>query len=160
MLMSMAACPSIDPASPRSACCRAASMSLRRTNSRNATATSTIMIGPPTNSARVNCQDSSSAMMMPSSMTRLVLAISKVIAAVKLAPRRNSARASATAAYEHDDEAAPSPVARASVFGLSSPSSRTMVCRRITACTTAESVNPRISDQVICQVIEPATARA
>jgi hypothetical protein len=118
------------------------------------------MIGPPTNSARVNCQDSSSAMMMPSSMTRLVLAISKVIAAVKLAPRRNSARASATAAYEHDDEAAPSPVARASVFGLSSPSSRTTVCRRITACTTAESVNPRISDQVICQVIEPATARA
>ena len=158
--MSMAACPSIDPASPRSACCRAASMSLRRTNSRNATATSTIMMGPPTNSARVNCQDSSSAMMMPSSMTRLVLAISKVIAAVKLAPRRNSARASATAAYEHDDEAAPSPVARASVFGRSSPSSRTMVCRRITACTTAESVNPRISDQVICQVIEPATARA
>src|SRR5580704_17347946 len=68
-------------------------MSLRRTNSRNATATSTIMIGPPANSARVNCQDSSSAMMMPRSMTRLVLAISKVIAAVKLAPRRNSAQA-------------------------------------------------------------------
>ena len=49
--------------------------------------------------------------MMPSSMTRLVLAISNAIAAVKLAPRRNSARASATAAYEHDDEAAPRPVA-------------------------------------------------
>ena len=96
--MSIAACPSIDPASPRSACSRAASMSCRRTNSRNASATSTIMIGPPTNSARVNCQDSRSAMMMPSSMTRLVLAISKTMAAVKLAPRRNSARASATAA--------------------------------------------------------------
>src|SRR6266568_1453039 len=160
MLMSMAACPSIDPASPRSACCRAASMSLRRTNSRNATATSTIMIGPPTNSARVNCQDSSSAMMMPSAMTSVVLAISKVIAAVKLAPRRNSARASATAAYEHDDEAAPNPVASASAFGPSSPSSRATVCRRITAWTTADSVNPRISDQVISHVIEPATARA
>ena len=96
--MSMAACPSIEPASPRSACSRAASMSRCRTSSRNATATSTIMIGPPANSARVNCQDSSRAKMMPSSITRLVLAISKVIAAVKLAPRRNRARASATAA--------------------------------------------------------------
>ena len=98
MLMSMAACPSMDPASPRSACSRAASMSRCRTNSRNATAISTIMIGPPANSARVNCQDSSRAKMMPSSITRLVLAISKAIAAVKLAPRRNRARASATAA--------------------------------------------------------------
>src|SRR5712671_6435703 len=160
MLMSMAAWPSMDPASPFAAWAPAAWMRRCRTSSRNATATSTIMIGPPANSARVNCQDSSSAMMMPSSMTRLVLAISKVIAAVKLAPRRNSARASATAAYEHDDEAAPRPVASASVFGLSSPSSRATVCRRTTACTTADKVNPRISDQVICHVIEPATARA
>ena len=60
--------------------------------------------------------------MMPSSMTRLVLAISKTIAAVKLAPLRNSERASATAAYEHDEDAAPSPVALASVAGRSSPS--------------------------------------
>jgi len=73
-------------------------MSRFLTNSRNATATSTIMTGPPANSARVNCQDSSSAMMMPSSITRLVLAISKAIAAVKLAPRRNRVLASATAA--------------------------------------------------------------
>ncbi len=96
--MSMAAWPSMDPAMPLSACSRAAPTSRARTNSRNATAISTIMIGPPTNSARVNCQESSSARMMPSSITRLVLAISKAIAAVKLAPRRNRARASATAA--------------------------------------------------------------
>ena len=56
------------------------------------------MIGPPMNSARVNCQPMSSARMMPSSTTRLVLAISNTIAAVKLAPLRNRERASATAA--------------------------------------------------------------
>jgi hypothetical protein len=58
----------------------------------------TIMIGPPTNSAAVNCQPSSRAMMMPSSITRLVEAISNTMAAVKFAPWRNSARARATAA--------------------------------------------------------------
>ena len=47
--------------------------------------------------------------MMPSSTTRLVDEISKTIAAVKLAPFRNRARARATAAYEHDEEAAPKP---------------------------------------------------
>ena len=56
------------------------------------------MIGPPTNSASVNCQEISRARMMPSSMTRLVLAISNTIAEVKLAPFRNSDRARATAA--------------------------------------------------------------
>ena len=56
------------------------------------------MIGPPTNSARVNCHEISRARMIPSSMTRFVLAISKTMAAVKLAPLRSSDRASATAA--------------------------------------------------------------
>ena len=96
--MSMAACPSIEPASPRSACARAASSSRWRTNSRNMTATPMIMIGPPMNSAAVNCQPRSSARMTPSSTTRLVEAISNAIAAVKLAPLRSSDRASATAA--------------------------------------------------------------
>ena len=58
----------------------------------------TIMIGPPTNSAAVNCQPSRRAMMIPSSITRFVEAISNTMAAVKLAPVRNRARASATAA--------------------------------------------------------------
>src|SRR5712691_5228523 len=160
MLMSIAAWPSIDPARPLSACSRAASMSRRRTKIRNATATSTIMMGPPMNSARVNCQEISSARMMPSSMTRLVLAISKTIAAVKLAPLRNRDRASATAAYEQEDDAAPRPVASASVFGLSSPSSRVIVWRRTSAWMTAARVKPRISDQVISQVIVPATPSA
>jgi len=58
----------------------------------------TIISGPPANSARVNCQPIRSARITPSSMTRLVEAISNAIAAVKSAPLRNSARASATAA--------------------------------------------------------------
>lgn len=48
------------------------------------------------------------------------------------------------------------PAALASVPGRESPSIREMVSRRTTAWTIADSVNPKISDQVICQVIEPA----
>ena len=118
------------------------------------------MIGPPTNSANVNCQPMSKARMMPSSITKLVEAISKAIAAVKLAPLRNSDRASATAAYEHEDDAAPKPVAMAKVFGRSSPSLLTIVLRRTTACTTAESVKPRIKAQRISQVIPALMDRA
>ena len=55
--------------------------------------------------------------MIPSSITRLVEAISNAMAAVKLAPLRNNDRASATAAYEHDEEAAPSPAATARDLG-------------------------------------------
>jgi hypothetical protein len=91
------------------------------------------MIGPPTNSAAVNCQPISSAMMMPSSITRLVEPISKAIAAVKFAPLRNNDRANATAAYEQDDDAAPSSDATASVRGRSSPIRRTIVDLRTTA---------------------------
>ena len=58
----------------------------------------TIMMGPPTNSAAVNCHPSKRAMMIPSSMTRFVEAISKTMTAVKLAPFRNRLRAMATAA--------------------------------------------------------------
>jgi hypothetical protein len=54
--MSIAAWPSMDPATPWPACWRAAAMSRLRTKIRNARAISTIMIGPPVNSARVNCQ--------------------------------------------------------------------------------------------------------
>ena len=56
-------------------------------------------------------------MMIPSSMTRFVEAISKAIAAMKSAPLRKSDRASATAAYEHEEDAAPSAVAIASERG-------------------------------------------
>ena len=56
------------------------------------------MTGPPMNSAAANSQPMSRIKMMPSSMTRLVEAIWKAMAAAKLAPLRNSDRARATAA--------------------------------------------------------------
>ena len=119
-----------------------------------------IITGPPTNSAAVNCQPINNARITPSSTTRFVEAISKAIAAVKFAPLRNSERASATAAYEHDEDAAPNPAAMASVRGRSSPSSRTTVDLRTTACTTADSANPRIRAHRISHVIDPVTASA
>lgn len=57
-----------------------------------------------------------SARITPSSTTRLVEAISNPIAAVRFAPLRNSERASATTAYEQDDEAAASGGATAATW--------------------------------------------
>src|SRR5207249_4442775 len=82
-----------------------------------------ISSGPPTNSPSVNSQPRISAIRTPSSTTRFVDAISNAIAAVKSAPLRKSERASATAAYEHDDDAVPRAVAVASDRGESSGSS-------------------------------------
>ncbi len=94
--------------------------------------------------------------MMPSSTTRLVEAISKAIAAVKFAPFRTSALASATAAYEQELDAAPNPVATARLRGRSSGISRMISSRRTTACTTADRKKPRISAHKISQPIDPA----
>ena len=94
-----------DPCSPGRAPRRPGGASGRR---RKTIARMTIISGPPTNSPRTNSQPSRSAITIPSSTTRLVEAISNAIAAVKSAPRRKSERARATAAYEHDDDAAPS----------------------------------------------------
>jgi len=135
-------------------------MSLCFRKTRNANATNTIISGPPTNSASVNCHPKRSAMMIPSSTTRFVEAISNAIAAEKLAPFRKSDRASATAAYEHDDDATPSPEASAIVSGRSSPSSRTIDSRRTTACTTAESAKPSMSAHRISHVIDAAIVSA
>src|SRR5436190_597521 len=68
---------------------------------------------PPMNSARVNCQPISTQRTKPSSQTRLVDANWKARAVTAEAPLANSDLAIAIAAYEHDDEAAPRPVARA-----------------------------------------------
>jgi len=97
---------------------------------------------------------------MPSSMTRLVEAISNAMAAVKFAPLRNNDRASATAAYEHDDDAIPNPVEATMARGRSSPISRITVARRTTAWTTAERKNPRIRAHRISQVIDPVSDSA
>jgi hypothetical protein len=97
---------------------------------------------------------------MPSSITRLVEANWKAIDAVKLAPRRNSVRANATAAYEQEEEAAPSPAAIASVRGESSGSRRRSSPFVTTACTAPESAKPGISAQRISQNIPKAKESA
>src|SRR2546425_5048794 len=99
-------------------------------------------------------------MMMLSSTTRFVDANSKAMAAVKFAPLRKIDRASATAAYEHDDDAAPSAHAIASVRGESSGSSRLIWRLETTAWTTPESAKPRISAQRISQSIAKAKPSA
>src|SRR5437899_12706637 len=106
---------------------------------------------PPANSASANCQPISTIKMMLSSATRFVDANSKAIAAVKSAPLRKIDLASATAAYEHDDDAAPSPVAIARVFGESSGNNRLISDFETTACTTADKPKPRMSGHKISQ---------
>ena len=97
---------------------------------------------------------------MLSSITRFVEAISKAIAAVKFAPLRKIERASATAAYEHDEEAAPSPQAIARDFGESSGSQRPISPLETTACTTPDNVKPKIRGHRISQNIAKAIQRA
>ena len=54
---------------------------------------------------------------MPSSMTRFVEANMKIIAVTKSAPFWNSDLPIADAAYEHDDDTMPSPLARVTALG-------------------------------------------
>src|SRR5712692_11988181 len=96
------------------------------------------MSGPPTNSASVNCHPIRMARMIPSSATRFVEASMKAIDAVKFAPLRKIERASAAAAYEHDEDAAPRAQAMAKVFGESSGIRRVICFFETTACTTPE----------------------
>jgi hypothetical protein len=81
------------------------------------------------------------------------------MAAVKSAPLRKIERARATAAYEHDEEAAPSPVAVAIDCGESSGKSL-VISLETTACTVPERAKPKISAQRIYQIIPNARERA
>src|SRR5439155_27273595 len=127
-----------------------------RRNALKRTARMAIINSPPTNSASVNCHPSSRTMMIPSSMTRFVDANSKAMAAVKLAPLRKIERASATAAYEHDDDAAPRQAAIISVRGESSGRSRLISDFETTAWTIADNPKPRTSALRISQDIANA----
>src|SRR6058998_768344 len=158
--MSISAWPSIAPTRPRSACSRASRTSAGRRNALKRTARMAIISSPPTNSASVNCHPSSRTMMIPSSMTRFVDANSKAMAAVKLAPLRKIERASATAAYEHDDDAAPRQAAIISVRGESSGRSRLISDFETTAWTIADNPKPRTSAHRISQNIANAKPRA
>src|SRR6266851_3405344 len=85
-LISIAACPSILPANPFSACAFAISTSFDVTVKRKSTAMKITIKRPPTNSAAVNCQPSRTIKIMPSSITRLVEASSNAMVETKLAP--------------------------------------------------------------------------
>ena len=108
-------------------------------------AISTIMTSPPTYSATVNCHPISTHGTTPSSHTRFVEANWKASALAALAPLVNSDFAIATAAYEHDEDAAPRPVAQAIGRGLPPPSVCWIRSRGTHACTIAEIANPSTS---------------
>ena len=66
----------------------------------------------------------------------------------------------ATTAQEQDDEAAPRPVAIASVFGESSGRSLLISPFETTACTTPDKPNPKINGHKISQNIANAIQSA
>src|SRR5579859_2625852 len=120
-LISIAACPSILPVSPFSACSFALCTSFGVKVKRKSTAMKITIKRPPTNSAAVNCHPIRTIKIIPSSITRLVEASSNAIAETKLAPFWKMERASATAAYEQELEAIPKSVAKVMHFGPSQP---------------------------------------
>ena len=113
------------------------------------------MIGPPTNSAAANCQPSRTAISTLSSITRLVEANWKAMAAMKSAPLRKSERASAVAAYEHDELAAPRADATTMVLAEESGRSLLTCSLETTASMMAERMKPRQSAQRISQAMIP-----
>ena len=93
-------------------------------------------------------------------MTRLVEANWKVMAAVKLPPLRKIERPMATAAYEQEEDAAPSIVARRIERGRSSGRRRAISLWLTTAWMMPEIRKPKIRAQRICQAMMPAISRA
>ncbi len=145
------------PASAVRACSRASDSSRRETNARSSTAISTIITSPPRYSASVNCHPSRIQSTSPSSHTRFVEANWKASAEAAEAPFWNRLLAIATAAYEHDEEAAPRPVATATGRGPSPASARSIRSRGTHACTTAEMKNPNTSAHHTSQAISSAS---
>src|SRR5437016_1106441 len=78
----------------------------------------------------------------------------------KLCPLRSSEREMATAAYEHDDEAAPNSVARPRLRGESEPSARTTAWRETSVWTIAERMNPSARGQKTSHNMSKAVASA
>jgi hypothetical protein len=100
---------------------------------------------PPANSAAVNSGPRKIHSTIPSSKTRLVEANMNASAAGSPAPFWNVLLAIAIAAYEHDDDAAPSPVAFSVDPRPRPPSTRSISPRVNQACTIPDSRKPRIS---------------
>jgi hypothetical protein len=107
----------------------------------------------------VNCQPSSTHSTSPSSQTRFVDANWKASAETALAPFWNRLFAIAIAAYEHEDEAAPSAVARSTGRAPSPASAAWTRSRGTHACTIAEMRKPRTSAHQTSQAISSAFHR-
>ncbi len=120
---------------------------------------STIITTPPRYSATVNCQPTRIHSTRPSSHTRLVEANWKASALAAEAPLTNSERAMATAAYEHDDDAAPRPVARAVAPTPAPPSVFSIRSRGTHAWTTAEMAKPSTSAHHTAHAMSRASRR-
>src|SRR3954466_7547716 len=114
---------------------------------------------PPKNSARVNCQPISTHRTRPSSQTRLVEANWKASAVAAEAPFWNRLLAIAIAAYEHDEEAAPSALASVTAFGPEPDSDDSIRWRGTQACTIALIAKPRTSAHHTSQAIRNASFR-
>src|SRR6266849_6380055 len=126
----------------------------------NMTARIPIINSPPANSAATTAPPSRTSSTMPSSKTRLVLANSKRMALARLAPRRNSPREMATAAYEQLELAAPNSVANVTPRRSSLPSVRMIACLDTTVCTIAEITKPSVSGQRTSQNMKKAICSA
>ena len=124
---------------------RISSSRSRVTSSRSAIHITAISTRPPTNSASVKRQPMNSHRTIPSSKTRFVDANWNAIAEARLAPFSNRDFAIAIAAYEHEDDAAPSPVASAASRGPRPPSADCSCLRGTHAWTTPDSANPSTS---------------
>src|ERR1700744_741844 len=116
-----------------------------------------IITTPPRYSATVNCQPMRIHSTRPSSHTRLVEANWKASALTAEAPLTNKERAIATAAYEHDDEAAPSTVAREVGPAPDPPNVRSIRSRGTHAWTIAEMAKPKTSAHHTAQAMRRAS---
>src|SRR6266853_1778276 len=153
--MSISPCASwVEPKPPRSAW-RLASSTIRwRSVTLKRIQRITAIKRPPANSAATNGQPRKIRRTRPSSNTRLVEANSKMIALTKLAPLRKSVRATATAAYEHEELAAPKPHARRKPLRSGLPRARATVRLETTVWMIAESKKPRASGHRTSQIMK------
>ena len=111
------------------------------------------------NSAAVKRQPTITQRTRPSSKTRFVDANWNTIAETRLAPRSKSDLAIAIAAYEHDDDAAPSPEASATSGSPRPPSARSSRRRGTQACTIADRAKPNASAHQTSHTMRSAFVR-
>ena len=109
------------------------------------------MMGPPRNSAAANCHPIKMTSTMPSSITRLVEANMNTRAEMKSAPLANRDLAMAVAAYEHDDDTMPKPLARATAAGPWSPRVRCICSWETKACTAPDRPKPNTRGHSVSQ---------